>query len=321
MQLPATITGKVTAAKSGTAVAGICVTASSSTGNEVGFATSSAKGTYSITGLPPGNYPVSFTTGCGSGSSDYAPQWWDNSPTLAGATPVGVTAGNTTAGINAALLKGGTISGTVSAGTTKVSGVCVEIYDAGTTTYVNGATTSSKGAYSVHGLAAGSYDVDFLPTCGATGDYGPQWYKKATSQSTATAVNVTLGTTTSLINAKLLAGANVSGTVDNTSASPIAGIQVAVYPVGSNPATTFPTAVATTNSSGAYEATGLDAGSYDVEFNAGVCGVTNTNYETLWYANSTTQAGATAVKTKTGATTSDIDAELPAAGGDARPDC
>jgi hypothetical protein len=98
-----TITGKVTAARGGAALSGICVGASrtgTGTGSRGGATT--ADGTYQITGLAAGTYDVEFASGCGNTGS-YVAQWYNGQSSLASANPVTVTAGTTTPDISAAL--------------------------------------------------------------------------------------------------------------------------------------------------------------------------------------------------------------------------
>ena len=80
-----------------TPVAGAWVFAIGPTGI-VGGASTAANGTYTLPGLPPGTYRATFVDPNGGRTQEY----WNNSPTYAGATTFNITAANTTA-INAAL--------------------------------------------------------------------------------------------------------------------------------------------------------------------------------------------------------------------------
>jgi Carboxypeptidase regulatory-like domain len=91
-------------------VAGECVTAvpaspapdplSGQTLDNV-LAVTAADGTYALVDLPPGNYQVQFSAGCGD--SGFATQWWDDVPSAQTATSVVVPAVATVTGINAVL--------------------------------------------------------------------------------------------------------------------------------------------------------------------------------------------------------------------------
>jgi hypothetical protein len=91
------VTGPGTAA-----LAGICVTATATSGGEPVVAVTRGDG-YSILGLVPGKYRVEFTSGCGA--SGYKTQWWHAKSSERTATIIAVTAATTTAGITAALQK------------------------------------------------------------------------------------------------------------------------------------------------------------------------------------------------------------------------
>jgi len=98
-----TITGTVTGPASAP-LTGICMQATPTgalarAGSPV-YAVSQS-GRYALTGLPPGQYLVSFTSGCGA--SGYAAQWWQNASSRVTATAVTVSPGLVTDGINAAM--------------------------------------------------------------------------------------------------------------------------------------------------------------------------------------------------------------------------
>jgi hypothetical protein len=122
------------------------------------------------------------------------------------------------------------------------------------------ATTGENGAYSITGLPAGSYTVEFE----APGqNYVSQYYPAAASPEAATPVKLSAGETKGAVGATLANGASISGIVDEAGGSrqPLTGINVYAYKscsIGS---------VATTNSEGHYTVQGLPAGSYHVIFN------------------------------------------------------
>jgi hypothetical protein len=97
------ITGKVTAASTKAAIAGIEVCASS-TGEEYVYncATTNASGEYAVPGLSSGRYVVEFASPYGSGL-DYVTQYYDDQSSYEDANQVSVTAGVATAAIDAAL--------------------------------------------------------------------------------------------------------------------------------------------------------------------------------------------------------------------------
>ena len=171
-----------------------------------------------ISNLPPGNYRVAFQTArlCHAGTTgNYATQWYPDVATQSSAETVTVTANKVTTGIDAAMLPGGVVKGTV---TTAVKGqgltnVCVEAVPVGSDTPVDFITAlPSSGSYSMTGLAAGSYDIEFStaltgPTrdkgnCGSEA-FATQWWNHQPTRTSATAVKVTPGSTVTTIDAAL----------------------------------------------------------------------------------------------------------------------
>ena len=91
-------------------VAGECVTAvpvnpepdplsGQTQGNAI--AVTARDGSYALVDLPPGQYKVRFSTGCGD--SGFTTQWWDNASSAQTATAITVSATATVTGISAAL--------------------------------------------------------------------------------------------------------------------------------------------------------------------------------------------------------------------------
>ncbi len=185
------IAGVVTAA--GTPVANSCVeVASSNPNNPGGFGGTNPDGSYVATGLAAGTYQVFFDPSCIFGTIDLAPQWYDNQPTEATATPVTVTVGQTTPSINAALQPNGQITGTVSGpSAAPLAGICVTAVPVsadllGSPRVV---AVSRAGGYTLTDLTPGQYMVEFSAGCGASG-YARQWWQDASSAASATAVSV-----------------------------------------------------------------------------------------------------------------------------------
>ena len=234
----------------------------------------------------------------------YATQWYNNQTSQFSANTVAVTTGSTTGSINAAMAAGGSISGkvTATAGGANLAGICVNANPTGGGGG-SGATTAADGTYTIAGLAAGSYDVQFSASgfCGGgvSGNYATQWYNNQTSQFSANTVAVTAGSTTGSINAAMAAGGSISGKVTAAAGGAnLAGICVNANPTGGGGGGY---ASATTAADGTYTITGLAAGSYDVQFSNG-CGDAG-NYATQWYNNQTSQFSANTVAVTTGSTT------------------
>ncbi|HET6809621.1 MAG TPA: carboxypeptidase-like regulatory domain-containing protein [Acidimicrobiales bacterium] len=299
------ISGRVTdTASPPNGLSAVCVSASSTApGGQYGSASTSSDGSYTISGLAPGSYTVEFRN-CGPGS--YVTQWYQGASSSSSATPVSVSTGQTTSGIDAALAPGGEITGTVTDTASppdKLGGICVRASGSGSYGY---ASTAPDGTYTIANLPAGSYSVAFSNGCGDSGSYLPQWYKGASTSSSATQVSVAAGQTTSGIDAAMVPGATIAGTVTDNASPPHALAQICVSATptaGSGGAPGY----ATSAPDGSYSITGLAAGSYDVEFYD--CGGPR-RYLNQWYQGASTQAAATAVTVTSGQTRSGIDAAM-----------
>ena len=286
------ISGTVTNA-AGTDLSGMCVqaygTAFQGIGNNAGFATTLAGGTYTITGLLSGTYQVSATPGCG-GSLTYAGAYYQQG------AGVDVAAGQTTSGINLQLQQGGDIAGTATAGSGSSSGICVVAYPDGVAASFGFATTSTSGAYVLPGLAAGLYSVIFSPGCGGTASL---------IGASANDIAVTDLQTTSGVDATLSAAGSISGTVTASGGAAAVGVCV-------NASGTAGGSTAVTSSAGTYTVLGLPAGSYTVEFSSG-CGGT-ASYVTQYYNGQSTSGTATPVTVTGTADTAGVNAVMQLAG-------
>jgi hypothetical protein len=310
MQPGGTVTGTVKD-NTGADLEGICVAVGLVTGGSgEGFASSGSDGTYSVTGLAPGSYNVMFSAGCGS-TPNWITQWWENASSQGTATPISVTVGKTVSGIDASMQPGGTIAGTVKSSTgTALAGICVDVSPLPGTSGGGYAASASDGTYSVGGLIAGSYTVEFTPGCGsASQNWLDQWWKNASSSSTATPVVVATGKTVSGINASLQPGGIITGTVKSSTGSVLAGICVSASPASGY----FGDYFATTGSNGTYSIAGLPTGAYTVEFSAG-CGSASDNWIYQWWKNASSYLTATPVPVTAGKTVAAIDASMQLGG-------
>ncbi len=105
MAVGGSITGKVTSAVDGTAVAGACVGVEAASGTWWVQVDTAADGTYDVDGLGTGSYIVEFypsPSQCkGVATTYYATQWYEGAPTPSSSTVVAVTAGQAVGGIDA----------------------------------------------------------------------------------------------------------------------------------------------------------------------------------------------------------------------------
>ncbi|MSM40744.1 MAG: hypothetical protein GJT30_14100 [Geobacter sp.] len=287
------ITGTVTDAATGTSVGNVYVTIFSAlSGQYIGSGYTDGTGAYSIGGLVPGSYKLSFQH---YGNDGYLGQWYSNASDQATATIVNVAAAATTSGINAALRKGGSISGTVTDSGTGagIPSAGIIVYDAATGSWIKSVSTDSTGAYSVNGLS-GSYKIRFT----AAG-YIDQWFNGKSDLNTADSVTVTAPNQTSGINALLVKGGSINGLVtDSATGAIIAGASAEALDATSGSWIGY----AMTDSTGHYGITGLPSGSYKIR-------IRKSEYVEQWYGGES-QSSAASIAVTTANATSGIDVRL-----------
>ena len=260
------ITGKVTAAATGSPLPFVLVTAYNSTGDgsTIDSTLTDTNGNYRLdTDMPTGTYNVT------------ANPWLTGLPCMSqNATLISVTAGTITSGINIALPKSGAITGTVTSAVTKspISGIIITA-DSSNGAYSDLTTTNSTGQYTLDTNLGtnNNYTVStFFPT-----NY---------LDNQVTNVSVTQGLTTSGVNLALQPSGIITGKVTQPNGTPISGADVTAYD-----ATFTYFGSATTNSTGQYQITsGIGTGNYTVEaYYAGI-------------SNSTTGVSVTQGLTKSG---------------------
>ena len=300
LQPSAHITGTVTNVATGDPISGIDVAAYDSGGSFLETTTTADDGTYSLDGLAAGSYRIGFASGF-SGTANYASQYYSGKLDLASADAVVVATGQTVNGIDAALQSNGQVSGTVTDADTHapVSGANVEAFDA-SGNFISGAITGSDGTYTVYGLGAGSYRIEFVDY----GHHSAQYYNGKTTLGTADPVTVNQGTTTTGIDAALQTGGTISGIVtDASTGQPVSGITVSTQL-----AVNFPIPVsATTDSQGHYTLQGLDTGTYAVQFSGG-------DYFSQYYNGRASSSSADPVSVTSGQPTTGINVSLTPGG-------
>ncbi|HEU0316844.1 MAG TPA: carboxypeptidase regulatory-like domain-containing protein, partial [Solirubrobacteraceae bacterium] len=199
------ITGTVTDV-AGHQLAGILVTVYRPDGSPVAETTTDSAGVYGVTGLADGSYVVGFDSG--PGGANYLKRFFlqgtaTGSPTLAGATVLTLTGTPPTPlhGIDIELPAGGQIAGTVTDSLgNPLAGATVTVYLGANP--VGTVRTGALGGYLETKLDAGSYTVGF-----ALPGYLSQFYRGSPDMAGATPVVVTVGSTTSSIDAALVAEA------------------------------------------------------------------------------------------------------------------
>jgi hypothetical protein len=208
----------------------------------------------------------------------------------------------------------GSITGTVTDETapgTAVPNFEVAVYAADGLAPLATGCTNGVGLYSI-AIAPGSYEVQFsgkAGVCGAQSPFAPEWWDSHGPRAFADPVVVFDGVATTGIDAALLDGGRVSGTVtDAITALPIANVTVDVF----DPATaTVLTTCSAAN--GTYVLDPVVGGVFSARFSAnGVCGNAG-NYATQWFDNASTQAAAAAISMPSpGIDIPNVDARLTA---------
>ena len=220
-------------------------------------------GTYTAD-VPAGRYQVGFQP---NGGPDMA-QWYPGEPDQAQAGTVTVVAGTPQAGVDAVLAAGASISGTVTDATTHnpVPAMTVRACPSG-----NGAlacqssTTGSDGSYTIAGLAAGAWTVEFVGT--SAGSYLDQYFPDQVLDNSVKPTPLTVGAAQAVtgIDDSAVQGATFAGTVtDAQTGAPLAGVCVRVVPVDGTGG--YSQASGCTGAHGDYTTSGVPTGSYQLEF-------------------------------------------------------
>lgn len=257
----ATITGTVDGTDApGVGLSDIEVQAQSSDGSASGDASTDADGNYTIVGLPAGNYTVQFQPNDGN----HVAQWWNDKATYEDANWFAVPATGSVSGIDAHLAVGATITGTVDvAGSPDVPLAGATVTALGdTTSWVDNVVTDADGNYTLSGLPSDSYVVQFRAA--RHDNYATQYWQHADGSSTATHLALTEGQSVAAIDASLVAGASIHGTVfaPGKPKAPLQGVYVDVYDTASGQSV----GGATTNKDGGYHVSHLAPGTYSVLF-------------------------------------------------------
>ncbi|HEX7716191.1 MAG TPA: carboxypeptidase regulatory-like domain-containing protein, partial [Marmoricola sp.] len=307
------VTGTVTTADTGAPLPA-CIYAyeagTSTDDGSIGFAESSADGTYRLGGLESGSYDLRFED-CDTGA--YVARWLGGSATRDGGTSVDVTLGATSPGHDIALPRGGSISGTVreaATGDAVTGDVCIEVADAAhPEEWLFGTDISSKdaGAYSVRGLDSGQYVVRFVD-CG-DGVYRAQWFDHADAVQAATPVTVTVGSNLAGVDADLVRLGQISGTVTaEDTGNPLPGVCVNVYAASDLNVPVSWNGQTCTDSQGHYTATGLPDGQLVVRF------TTTGDHIGEWYNDKTSGQDADLIRVQAGDDIKNVDAALALGG-------
>ncbi len=314
------LTGTVTDAATQGRLAGVEVDLYDSGGTIVKSVCSASDGTYSFSDLATGSYRVGFqpTAGqdsCGQGLF-YFPQFYSGRASLASADPISVTSGGATvSNVNGPLHSQREVTGTVRDGSSHaaLAGVEVDLYDS-TGSIAAWTCSASDGTYSFADLPAGNYRAGFDPTagsdsCGPGLEYFGQFYNGKSSLGSADQIPVASGSTASGIDAALVAGGKITGTViDASSRAALGKVEVDVYDSGGGAVAHVCTA-----SNGTYTVSMLAAGTYRVGFVGSITGArcaTAADYVPQYFDRQTSLASADPVSVSSGATATSVNAKL-----------
>jgi hypothetical protein len=227
-----------------------------------------ANGEYEILGLADSSYKVRFT------GTAYATQWYQDQTSWSSAGTVEVTGNATTPAINAELeeVGVGAVKGQVTNASTGQGAGGVEACASGSETF-RCTETNGNGEYTISGLSADTYTITFYPAEACEEEQGEKLRCQPKSnyigQSVSTKVKVNQ---TETVNVALQPGGQISGTVTNASITHPATAKVGVCAFKTKPSgeSSF-SGCAYTNSSGQYTVSGLESGSYKLEFDGHIC--------------------------------------------------
>jgi hypothetical protein len=192
-----TITGVLTSS-AGVPLKGVKVYLVRSDGRRAGPFRSDYKGRYTAFGLRAGSWTVRFVPEFSGLLSEY----YDNSPTQAGATPITVGYGKTVQA-NATIARAARISGLVTDESRgSIPGVRVSAYN-GFGELVASAVTTASGSYSLGRLPTGPFRIEFVPPAGS--GFESEFYDNVAQLADAASVWATAGSTTAAIDAELAA--------------------------------------------------------------------------------------------------------------------
>ncbi|NEN04939.1 hypothetical protein G3T36_03550 [Diaminobutyricibacter tongyongensis] len=289
-----TISGTVSAQGSpGAGLAGATVNASSTAG-VVAQAVTDGSGRYTLEDLAAGTYTVEFLPGAGQ---SFSAQWWKNASSPSAATSITVGSQQNVPGINATLAAQSSVSGTVEQQgnpNTPVAGVNVNAVRSDGTYAGSNGVSDSAGNFTVAQLPAGSYTLIFTPnrTPGSEQNFAVQWWNGESSQAAANYFTVTGGQSATGMNAVMVPGATISGTVQGGSpAAALQGVVVGVYSLDGRLRGSV-----RTDALGHYSIDQLTAGTYAVKFAA------PSPYDTEWSGGKPSLQAATPLTVTSGQT-------------------
>jgi hypothetical protein len=290
------ISGRVTRASDSAGVSAASVYIWGSDWNYIKFVYTDPSGNYDIPGLAAGRYFLRT-----SNTQGLVDVYYNSATDPNTAISVTVSEETDTSNIDFCLAAGGAIAGQVSrfSDGTGISGVSLSVYDTGWKLAKNGVTGSS-GSYGITGLAAGTY---YLSTSNNQG-FVDKYFNNVIAKNSATAIEVTAGTTAANIDFSLSIGGSISGKVTFVSdGSMVPSVPMEVYDRQFNLLKST-----ATDATGSYIFDGLPAGYYYVKAS------NRMGFVDAYYNGVASGGLATAIAVTVGATTQNINFSLALSG-------
>jgi hypothetical protein len=197
------------------------------------------------------------------------------------------------------------ISGVVTSSESKepIAGIEACAQETALTSVPQCATTDKEGKYAIAGLGEGQYDVSFSVPGESALNYLPQFYKGAATKAEAEPVPVVEGVVSTGIDAALLPGGTIAGTVNSAATkATVSQVRVCARDVAAEVER-----CAMNAGDGTYAVSALPTGSYRVHFEPFEA---ESKYAPQFYKDAASEAAAEAVTVTAGSGTTGIDAVL-----------
>lgn len=265
-------------------------------------------GHYALNGLNAGSYTITFRAPRGQ---NYVTQHYNDAQAWIDADPVVVGSDEAVAGIDAELHEGGSIVGTtidaVSGSPIQRLSVCADAHGGG---YSGCTVTGPTGQYTITGLPADpEYQVEF--SAGKDLNYLTQYYDGEEGLGNWDPVPVTVGTTTTAVDAMMKRGAQISGKVsEEITYAPLVGIQVCALDPAKTPRAEEFERCALTDMAGDYTIRSLREGTFVVAFSVERGFVDTDGFFPQWWNGASSAAEATPIAVLPPKTITGVDAHL-----------
>ncbi|MBX0301739.1 carboxypeptidase regulatory-like domain-containing protein [Cryobacterium sp. 1639] len=292
-------------------LAGATVSAYDTDGTLAGEATTTDDGGYAIAGLTPGRYTLRITA---PADGAFVSQWLHDKTHPTAAALIELEADTPVTGKNVALAAGATLTGRVTDTTSGagIQGAWVYAYAASTSSAELGqfggsiasAPTNANGDYTLTGLAAGRYTLQFSggSVYGSDG-FLREWWGNKPSRANAVAFTLKAGQTIPNTDAALIPTATITGTVYAAGARNV-GLNLATVSAIDSKGRLARSV--TTNGDGDYTLTGLKPGKYTLRFSA----PEGTSYGTTWWQDPAKSKGHGVIRVTAGEVVTGKTAEL-----------